>query len=81
MQVLVDDLEYRRIQRLARRRGMTLAEWVRQALRAACREEPLRDPEKKLAAIRSAARHEFPTADVERMLEQIEHGYREERTD
>lgn len=79
MQILVEDAEYRRIQRVARRRGMTLAEWVRQALRAACREEPLRDPDKKLAAIRSAARHEFPTADIEQMLVEIEHGYTKER--
>jgi hypothetical protein len=75
MQILVEETEYRRIQRLARRRGMTLAEWVRQALRAACREGPLRDPDKKLAAIRSAVRHQFPTADIERMLAEIERGY------
>jgi hypothetical protein len=77
MQVLVDDAEYRRIQRAARRQGLTLAEWVRKALRAAYREEPLGDREKKLAAVRSAAAHEFPTADIDRMLGEIAAGYGE----
>ena len=75
MQVLIEDGEYRRIQRLARRRGMTLAEWVRQARRAAWREEPHAEPERKLAAVRAAVAHEFPTADIEGMLEEIERGY------
>lgn len=32
--------------------------------------------DRKLAAIRAAARHEFPTADIDRMLNEIESGYR-----
>ena len=75
MQVLIDDAEYRQIRRIARRRGMTLAEWVRQALRAACREEPLGDPDRKLAVVREAATHGYPTADIGQMLEEIESGY------
>ena len=75
MQVLIEDGEYQRIRRVARRRGMTLAEWVRQALRAAYREEPLGDRDKKLAAIRAAAKHEFPTADIDQMLAEIASGY------
>jgi hypothetical protein len=75
MQVLIDDAEYRRIQRVARRQGMTLAEWVRKALRAAYREEPLGDRDKKLAAVRAAAAHEFPTADIDQMLGEIAAGY------
>jgi hypothetical protein len=74
MQVLFDDAEYRRIQRLARRRGMTLAEWVRQALRAVYRREPLDDRERKLAAVRAAASHAFPTADIDQMLAEIARG-------
>lgn len=76
MQVLFRDSEYRLIQRTARKRGMTLAEWVRQALRAACREEPLGDRDKKLAAVREAATREYATADIEQMLDEIESGYR-----
>jgi hypothetical protein len=31
--------------------------------------------EKKLAAIRAAARHESPTSDIDTMLAEIERGY------
>ncbi len=75
MQVLIEETEYRRIQRIARQRGMTLAEWVRQALRGACREQPLGDRDKKLAVVREAVTHGDPTADVEQMLDEIESGY------
>ncbi len=75
MQVLVADSEYRRMQRIARRRGQSLAEWVRQALRSACREEPDRGRDRKLAAMRAAAAHAFPTGDIEEMLSEIERGY------
>jgi hypothetical protein len=54
---------------------MTIAEWVRQALAAARRYEPLGDAGKKLDVIREAARHEYPTADIDEMLRQIERGY------
>jgi hypothetical protein len=75
MQVLIDDAEYRRIQRVARRNGMTLAEWVRQALRTAFRNEPLGDRDKKLAAVRAATAFDFPTGDIDRMLDEISQGY------
>ena len=75
MQVLIDEAEYRQIQRVARRQGLTLAEWVRQALRSAFRQQPLGGRDKKLAAVRVAAAHEYPTADIERMLDEISSGY------
>ena len=75
LQVILQDQEYREIQRLARGRSMTVAEWVRQALRAARQREPLGDAGKKLDVIRDAARHEFPTADIDEMLAQIERGW------
>ena len=75
LQVLIDDVEYKQFQRLAKRRGMTVAEWVRQALRAAFREEPLGSTEKKLAVVRAAVKQEFPTADIDRMLDEISAGY------
>lgn len=76
LQVILKDPEYREIQRIARSRHMSIAEWVRQALAAARRREPLGDTGKKLDIIRAAARHEFPTADIGEMLDQIERGYR-----
>jgi len=75
MQVIFEDPEYREIQRIARAQRMTVAEWVRQALRAARRREPVTDTPKKLATIRSAAQHSFPTADIDQMLAEIERGY------
>ncbi len=75
LQVILQDTEYREIQRVARARRMSIAEWVRQALAAARRYEPLGDSGKKLDTVREAARQEFPTAEIEQMLEEIERGY------
>jgi predicted RNase H-like nuclease len=75
LQVLLDEAELRDIQRLARAQRMTVAEWVRRALRAARRREPLREAGKKLDVVRAAAGHSFPTADIDAMLGEIEGGY------
>ena len=75
LQVLFDDDELREIQRLARRGRMTTAEWVRRSLRSAREAEGGADVGQKLAAVRAAAAHAFPTADIDVMLREIEHGY------
>ena len=75
LQVLIDDPEWREIQKTARAHRMTVAEWVRQALRAARRTAPSTDADRRIAAIRSAARLAYPTADIDRMNEEIERGY------
>jgi hypothetical protein len=75
LQVVLDEAELRAIQRAARSKQMTVAEWVRQTLRAARRREPATHARKKMEAVRAATRHSFPTADIERMLEEIEIGY------
>ena len=75
LQVLLDEEEYSEIQAVARRRQMPLAEWVRQALRKAKADDPA-TVETKLRAIADASRHEFPTADIEIMLREIESGRR-----
>jgi hypothetical protein len=74
LQVLLDEPEWRDVQRAARAQRLTVAEWVRQALRAARRTEPLRDTDKKLAVVRAAAQHTFPTADIGQMLAEIQRG-------
>ena len=79
LQVILQDAEYRDIARVARARHMSIAEWVRQALTAARRYEPIGDPGKKLDAVREAAQQDFPTADIDTMLAQIERGYGAER--
>lgn len=76
LQVILQDSEYREVQRAARSRRMSIAEWVRQALEMARRREPLTDTDKKIEAVRAAVKHEFPTADIEQMLAEIERGYR-----
>ena len=75
LQVLLEEPEWREVQRAARSRRLTVAEWVRQALRAARRREPSGDLDRKLAVVRAASRHAFPTADVDQMLAEIERGY------
>lgn len=75
LQVIVRDPEYREIQRMARSRHMSIAEWVRQALDLARRREPITDVGKKLEIIRAAVRHDYPSGDIEDMLAEIESGY------
>ncbi len=75
LQVLLDDDELAEFQRLARRRRMTTAAWVRASLRSARDAEGGSDVGEKLAAIRRAVNHDFPTADVETMAAEIVSGY------
>jgi hypothetical protein len=75
LQVILQDPEYREIQRAARARRMSIAEWVRQALAAARCIEPNGNLGKKLEAVRRAAQHEYPTSDIGQMLAEIETGY------
>ena len=83
LQVIVQDPEYREIQRAARSRHMTIAAWVRQALAGARRSEPVGDVEKKLAAVRAAVAHNVgpgTEADIDTMLAEIERGYLSDRS-
>ena len=75
LQVLLDDPEWKAIQRAARAQRMTVAEWVRQSLRAARRQRSSKDSHAKIAAIRAAARHAHSTADIDEMNAEIERGY------
>lgn len=74
LQVLLDEDELADIQDIANRKRMTVAEWVRQALRRARQQEPLANRTQKLAAVQVAAQHSFPTADIDQMLYEIEDG-------
>jgi hypothetical protein len=75
LQVLFDDDELREIQRLAKGRRMTTAEWVRASLRAARDAESGADVGEKLAALRRAVAHAFPVGDINQVLEEVERGY------
>ena len=75
LQVILQEREYREIQRMARSRRMSLAEWVRQALDLARRREPSKGTAKKLEVVRAAVQHKGPTGDIDAMLAEIERGY------
>ena len=75
LQVILKDPEYREIQRAARARRLSIAQWVREALEMARRRQPGSELGKKLEVIRTAARLDFPTADITGMLADIEKGY------
>jgi hypothetical protein len=75
LQVIMDESELEAVRTAAQQEGMNVSEWVRAALRRARATSSSGDVERKLAAIRAAARHEFPTADIDQMLAEIESGY------
>ncbi len=75
LQVLLDEEEMEEIRRLARRQGLTVAAWVREALRARRRESSSSDALAKLTAVRQAAECSFPTGEISEMLAGIERGY------
>ena len=75
MQVLFAEEELEEMRQCAGRQGMTLSEWVRTTLRDAVRRTPAAEADHKLEAIRAATTHEFPTADIDQMLDEIERGY------
>jgi hypothetical protein len=70
-----EESELREIRKAARRDRLTVSEWVRRCFREARRRQPGRDAGRKLQAIRAAARHAFPTGDIDQLLAEIESGY------
>ena len=66
----------RNVRRNRIRTLLTVAEWVRQALREVRLKRPQSSMERKLAVIRKASEHAAPTADIDEMLAEIERGYR-----
>jgi hypothetical protein len=53
---------------------LTVAKWVRRALREMRRSRPQSTLERKRAAISKALEHAAPTADIDQMLAEIESG-------
>lgn len=75
LQVILDDAEWEEIREVAERHRLSVSEWVRRTLREARRRVPAGSRDRKLAALRAATRHEFPSGDVQRILAEIERGY------
>jgi hypothetical protein len=75
LQVLLDEREFRELRQIAKANHMTVAAWVRETLRSARRREPLGEVSDKVAAVRAATRHAFPTGDIDDILADIHRGY------
>jgi hypothetical protein len=75
LQVVLSDEELQRFEATANELGLTVSEWVRQALRAAEREVSLTASERKLSAIRAAILRSYPAPDIDQMNAEIEQGY------
>ena len=73
----MSETELDAVRAAARERGLTVSEWVRETLRDARSKVAGGNAERKLAAIRAADRHGYPTADIDQMLADIERGYGE----
>ncbi len=75
LQVVISDEETASLKAAAAREGVTVSEWVRRALREATRRQTVGSVEVRLSAIRAASELDFPTADIDDMLAEIERGY------
>ena len=75
LQVLLEENEYRALERAARRERITVSALVRRALKELQRLEPTREPQRKLQVVREAATHSYPAPEIGQMLAEIERGY------
>lgn len=71
----MDDDELADIEAAARRDGETVSAWVRRTLRAAQAQRTASDASRRLAAVREAMTHDFPTGDIEQLIEETQRGY------
>ncbi|MBU0677897.1 MAG: antitoxin [Verrucomicrobia bacterium] len=74
LQVILEDAEMARVRRVAKAHRLTVAAWVRQALREALREQPMYDSAKKIQVVREAASNAYPAGDIDQMLGDIARG-------
>lgn len=75
LQVLLDEEELAAVRVAARRRRLTVSEYVRLTLREARAAEPAAPVERKLLAVREAAGHAYPVDDIETLNAEIARGY------
>ena len=69
--LLIEDSDFCQIRRAAHLRGLSVAEWVRRAVRGALDQERERTVEAKLEAVRRAAKYSFPSGDIKQMLDEM----------
>jgi hypothetical protein len=75
LQITLSDSEYQAVLNAARKKGMSVSQWIREALSASVGFEAKSEMARKLEALRVAATYEFPTGSIETMLADIEKGY------
>ena len=74
LQVIVSEQEMISLRQAARRTGLTVSEWARQALRRARDEQAGPTAESRLRALERALACNHPTGDIDEMLADIERG-------
>lgn len=75
LQVMIDEEDLKEIRCLADQQRISVAEWVRRALQAAKNTQPKASKQRKLESVRTALQYEFPSADIDQMIGEIESGY------
>lgn len=71
----MEEDEYAEIAAAAERQGQTVSQWVRTTLKQARDRQPRQEQARKLAALREALSHDFPTGDIDELLAETERGY------
>lgn len=74
LQVVLDDEELLEIKQAAAAQRLTVAEWVRQALRRARAGEPRYLADHKLRVVRESAQYGYPTGDIGTLLDETARG-------
>ena len=75
LQVLLEPKEYKSFQQLACEAGLSLGQWVREALRKVAVGSPQKSPREKIASIRRFSQYRSPSGPIEKILVEIEKGY------
>ena len=73
-QVSLDDEEYAHLEHISAFRKITVEQWIQEIIRRDMADYR-RQSERIKKVIEDAGRLEFPTADIEQMLKEIESGY------
>ena len=76
LQVILSGEEMATLRKHAETEDLSIGEYVRRVLREAALRHPSRKASTKLASIREAALHAFPTGDIDQMNREIQQGYR-----
>lgn len=71
VKIVLNEAEYQQIQRAAANAGISISQWVQQAIASSLSSESQESIGRKLEAIRAAVKHSFPTADISVMLAEI----------